>query len=161
MDRSPSPKALYPLAVRRGRVRLPRATARSIAASVCPDPSDDSANKDDSPHVKPHSASQKNRHSHVPVFLPCTLAGRKFLWCARRQKRCLRSSDHDRPTRDTSFRMEEEVRVLSYPFDPERVTTAVCTACIHKHSLGILQQRFNDRLRFASIYWFGIDHVVF
>src|SRR5947207_12003963 len=161
MDRSPSPRALYPSAVHRERVRLPRATVRSIAGGVCQDPWDGSANRDDSRHAKPHLASQKNRHSRAPVFWPCTLVGRKFLSCGRRQKKCLQNSSRDPPTRDTSFRMEEEVRVLSYPFDPERVTTAVGTACIHKCGLGILQQRFNERLRFASIYWFGIDHVVF
>src|SRR5436190_1046280 len=115
----------------------------------------------DNPHATLRWALRKNRHSRAPVFLPCTLAGRKSRSYARQQKKSLQNSSRDSPKRDTSFRREEEVRALSYPFDPERVTTAVCATCIHKRSLGILQQRFNDRLRFASIYRFGIDHVVF
>src|SRR2546429_1966451 len=142
------------------RAPLPRAGVRSISADVCPDPLDGSADKDDSRHATLHSALRKNRHSRALVFSPSKWAGKKFQSCERRRKRFPQSSDRDSPGRDTSFRTEEEVLVFSCAFDPERVTTAVCTACIHKRSLGILQQRFNDCLRFVSIYWFGIDHVV-
>jgi hypothetical protein len=56
--------------------------------------------------------------------------------------------------------MEEEVPVLSYAFDSKSVATARHAAHVHERSLGILQQLFNNRFRFASIHDLGIDYVV-
>src|SRR4029453_2000388 len=103
---------------------------------------------------------RKNRHSRAPAFSPYKLAGKIFLSCAPRRKISLRSSGHDSPMRDTSFRMAEEVPVLSYAFDSEGVATVRHAARMHKRSLGILQQLFNNRFRFASVRDLGIDHVV-
>src|SRR4029453_8831452 len=103
---------------------------------------------------------RKNRHSRVPAFSPYKLAGKIFLSCAPRRKISLRSSGRDSPMRDTSFRMAEEVPVLSYAFDSESVTTVRHAANVHERSLGILQELFNNRFRFASVRDLGIDHVV-
>jgi hypothetical protein len=56
--------------------------------------------------------------------------------------------------------MEEEVLAFSYALNPKGVTTASYTSRIHKCSLRVLQQLFNDRFRRSAIYDFGVDHVV-
>src|SRR2546428_918760 len=142
------------------RAPLPRAGVRSISADVCPDPLDGSANRDDSRHATPHSALRKNRHSRALVFSPSKWAGKKFQSCERRRKRFPQSSDRDSPMRDTSFRMEEEVLVFSYAFDSERVATARHAARMHKRSLGILQQLFNNRFGLVRpVHHFCVDHI--
>ncbi len=160
MDRSTSRPVPYLSGGRPARVRLPRASALSISADVCLDPSGCSANKADNHRAMLRSVSRRNRHFRVPAFLPCRLAGKKFPWCARRHRKCLRNSNRDSPRRDTSFPMEEEVRVLSSAFDLHRVTTPGHAACMHKCSLGIFQQLFNHRFGFTSVYNLGVDHVV-
>ena len=50
--------------------------------------------------------------------------------------------------------------MLSYAFDSEGVATVRHAACMYKRSLGILQQLFNNRFRFASVDDLGIDHVL-
>src|SRR4029453_7740574 len=50
--------------------------------------------------------------------------------------------------------------VPSYAFGSKGVATVRHAARMHKRSLGILQQLFNNRFRFASVHDLGIDHVV-
>src|SRR5437660_9132850 len=160
MDRWPSPQALCPSADRPGRIRLPRASAQSIWADVCPDPSDGSANTDDNRRAMLHSVSRKNPHSRAPAFSPSKLADKKFRSSARRRRKCLRSWNHDLSRRDTSCRTEEEVQALSYAFHSKGVTTAGHATSIHECSLRAFQQLFNHRFGFISVYDLGADHVV-
>ena len=94
------------------------------------------------------------------AFSPCMSAGRKSPWCALRCKKFLQNSRRDSRARDTSFPAAEEVRVFSCAFDSKSITTVRHTARIHKCSLGILQQLFNNRFWFASVRDLGIDHTV-
>src|SRR6476620_10820293 len=92
-DRSTWQRAPYPSGDHRVPDPLPRANAQLVSAAVDPDPSDDSADTGDTRCAKLHLASQKNLHSHAPVFLRYKLAGRKFRSFARRHKKFLQNSD--------------------------------------------------------------------
>src|ERR1041385_9172650 len=87
-------------------------------------------------------------------------AGRKSPWYALRYKKFLRNSRRDLRVRDTSFPAAEEVRVFSCAFDSKSITTVRHAARIHKCSLRIAQQHFNNGFWFVSVSDFGIDHVV-
>src|SRR5207249_4756297 len=132
---------------------------RSTAADASPGPSDCSANRVGNRRAMLHSGSQKNRHSRAPAFLRNKSGGKKFRLSAPRHKKFLRNWNRDLPARDTSFQVEEEDRVLSYAFDGEGVTTMTDAASMHKCSLGIFQQFFNNRFRFGAICDFRVNQV--
>src|SRR5206468_1806709 len=160
MDRSRARPVPCPSAVRPARAPLPRADARSVSADARLDRAGGSANKADNRFPERRLMLQKNRRFRVPVFLPSMWAGRKFRSCGRRCKKFLRSSRRDSRVRDTSFPAAEVVRVFSCALDSKSITTACHAARIHKYSLQILQQLFNNRFWFASVSNLGIDHVV-
>src|SRR5207244_11157883 len=55
---------------------------------------------------------------------------------------------------------QRHVLLYSCALDSKSVTPARHAARIHKCSLRILQQLFNNRFRFVSVRDLGIDHVV-
>src|SRR5882724_1430083 len=86
--------------------------------------------------------------------------GRKFRWYALRCKKFLQNWRRDSRARDTSFPAAEEVQAFSCAFDSKSITTPRHAPSIHKCSLRISQQLFNNRFRFASVRDLGIDHIV-
>src|SRR5262249_20639800 len=99
--------------VRPVRAPLPRPSARSVLEGARLDPGGGSASTGDNRFPERRLTLQKNRRFRGRVFLRSTSAGRKFLSCARRCKKFLRSSDRGSPERDTSSRLAEEVRAFS------------------------------------------------
>src|ERR1051325_4577959 len=160
MDRSTWPRVLCRSIGRQARARLPPALVRLARAVAFRGPSDDNANRDGNRRGARRLGSQRSLHFPGLVFLPNRLADKKFPSFGHRRKKFPRSWDPDSPGRDTWFPAAEEDRVFSCPFDPKCVATMSHAASVHKHSLGILEQLFNNSFRFAPVSDFGIDHIV-